>query len=66
MDSKTRSGGFARVSRTNSLLRRSDAGTTKFDLFQSVYDLMEVKDEVCPVGDEETSVAIETCIYIQI
>ena len=50
---------FARVRRTNALLGRADAGTTQFDLLQPINDLMEIEDEMGPIGDEQASGAIK-------
>ena len=48
------------VRRTNTLLGCADAGTAQFYLLQPVNDLMEVEDEMGPIGDEQASGAIET------
>ena len=59
VDAKARSGCFARVGRANALLGGADTGSTKLDLFQSVDDLMEIKDEVGTVGDEKAASAVQ-------
>ena len=34
-------------------------GATELDLFETVDYLMEIEDEMCTVGDEETSSAVQ-------
>ena len=59
VDAKARARRLRGVRRTNTLLSRADAGTTELDLLQPVNDLMEVEDEMGPIGDEQASGAIE-------
>jgi hypothetical protein len=54
-------GGFGRVSWSDPLLGGPDTGTSEFDLFEPVDDLVETHDEVGSVGDEETVGAVEAC-----
>ena len=51
---------LGRIRRTNSLLRRADRRPTKLDLLEAIDNLVEAKDEVSSVGDEEAVRALES------
>lgn len=57
---ESRSTRLGRVSWSDALLRRSDRRATELNLLEAVDDLVEVEDEVGAVGEEESSVAVES------
>lgn len=55
---KTRTRSLGRVGRSDTLLGGADAATAKLDLLETVNDLVEVKDKVSSVRDEETTITV--------
>jgi hypothetical protein len=63
VDSQTGSRSFARISRSDTSLGRTNRGTAELNLLESIDNLVETQDQVRSVRDEESSVAVETLSF---